>query len=155
MRPGRKPTPIALRELRGNPGRRPLPEDAPRPDAALPPPPEHLSERARAEWERAGRELERAGLMSHLDMAMFAAYCSAWGRLVEAEEMLAREGPVVETPKGFLVQSPYLQIMNKAIEQITRLGVEFGMSPSARVRVKAEKPKEADPLEELLKRRGG
>jgi len=139
--------------VRGNPGKRPFPKHAPVVAPRLPKAPAHLSEPARAEWRRAGRQLKRAGLISDLDVAMFAAYCSAWGRLVEAEEKLARYGTVIETTRGFLMQSPYLQIANKAIEQIGRLGVEFGMSPSSRSRVKADKATAQDELTEFIQDR--
>ena len=51
---GRKPTPTTLKELKGNPGRRPLNEAEPKPAARLPSPPAHLSRSARREWRRAG-----------------------------------------------------------------------------------------------------
>ena len=51
---GRKPQPTALKVLKGNPGRRPLNEDEPKPEVLLPRPPAHLSPVARREWRRAG-----------------------------------------------------------------------------------------------------
>ena len=54
-----------------------------------------------------------------------------------AEAKLDEFGIVVKTPSGYLQQSPYLSIANKAMEQMTRLLVEFGMSPASRSRVSA------------------
>jgi P27 family predicted phage terminase small subunit len=54
---------------------------------------------------------------------------------VDAERNLARFGVVIKSPSGFPIQSPYLAIANKAMEQMARLLAEFGMSPSSRTRV--------------------
>lgn len=75
--------------------------------------------------------------MTELDVAALMAYCTAYARHVEAEEQIAKFGTVIKAPSGFLVQSPYLAISNKALDQMTRMLVEFGMSPSSRTRVTA------------------
>lgn len=139
---GRKPTPTSLRILRGNPGKRALPTDEARPDSVLPKPPSHLDREGRTEWRRVGRELEALGLVSTIDRALLAAYCAAWSRLVDAEAHLRDSGSIVIAANGAIAQSPYLQIANKAIDQLARLAPEFGMSPSSRSRVRATKPKQ-------------
>ena len=48
---GRPPVPTAIKRIRGNPGRYPLPEDEPKPPRGIPEAPEHLSELARKAWE--------------------------------------------------------------------------------------------------------
>lgn len=150
---GRKPLPTPIRALGGNAGKRPLPTAEPRAATHLPPAPSHLSKPAKAEWKRIGRELVTLGLVSKIDRALLASYCSAWGRLVDAEEKLVQFGSVIKTPSGMLVQSPYLQIVNKAIEQLAKLGPEFGMSPSSRTRVSASQPEaDADEFEEMMNR---
>lgn len=122
----------------------------------MPTAPSFLSDEARKEWRRMGKHLLGMGLVTEIDKAMLAAYCSAWGRLVDAEAKLAATGSVIKAPSGFIVQSPYLAIVNKAIEQLTKIAPEFGMSPSSRTRVKATpKPKEKSPLEKLRERGNG
>jgi P27 family predicted phage terminase small subunit len=141
---GPKPTPTPLRIIRGNPGKRPLPKNEPKAEPYLPPAPSTLSPEARKEWRRVGRELRRLGLVSNIDRALLAAYCEAWARFVEANDKLRQYGSIVKTPNGMPTQSPYLQIVNKATEQLAKIAVEFGMSPSARTRVKAaDAPDEA------------
>jgi P27 family predicted phage terminase small subunit len=141
--------------LRGNPSKRALPTHEAKPAVKLPPAPKHLSVEARREWRRTGKELLRLGLVTTLDRGMFAGYCQAWGRLVEAEEQLRKFGTVIKAPSGFLVQSPYLAIANRALEHMTKIAVEFGMSPSSRSRVHAAAPaEELDPFEQW-KRSGG
>jgi len=125
---GRKPKPEGLSTRR--PRRR---EGGP--VAKLPPCPAHLQGEARKEWFRIGHQLVSYGLMTEVDKAALAAYCQAWARWVEAEEQVGKFGTVIKSPNGFPVQSPYLPIANRAMEQMMRLLVEFGMSPSSRSRV--------------------
>ena len=150
---GRKPTPTALKLINGNPGRRPLNEHEPKPQVRLPRAPSHLSEEAKKEWRRAGRVLEQLGLVSDLDLAAFSAYCTAYGRWVEAEEVLKRHGVMLRSPNGFPVQSPYLAVANRAMEQMRSLLSEFGMSPASRSRVAGMPMQEPDDFERLI--RGG
>jgi len=134
---GRKPKPVGLSARR--------PEPAPSPhDARLPECPPHLQGEARAEWERLGKKLVTWRLMTEIDQGALALYCTAWARWVEAEEALAKFGTVIKSPSGYPVQSPYLAIANKAMEQMTRLLVEFGMSPSSRSRVQQAAPPEPE-----------
>ena len=103
----------------------------------MPRAPAHLSDAARKEWQRAGHFLLQLGLMTELDVAALTAYCVAYGRWGEAEEALRTYGTMLKSPNGFPVQSPYLAVANKAMEQMRSLLSEFGMSPASRSRVDA------------------
>src|SRR5574340_320662 len=89
--------------------------------AKLPACPPHLQGEARKEWRRLGKKLVTWRLMTEIDQGALALYCTAWARWVEAEEALAKYGTVIKSPNGYPVQSPYLAIANKAMEQMTRL----------------------------------
>jgi P27 family predicted phage terminase small subunit len=147
---GRKPKPNALKALDGNPGKRPILEEPPV-ALGVPDAPTHLSDMARAEWDRITVELEAAGLLAQVDRAALAAYCVAWGRWVDAEAKVAELGTVIKAPSGYPIQSPYLAIANKAMEQMKVFLVEFGMTPSSRARIAAPpKPqKQANPFVKL------
>ena len=149
---GRKPKPTALKELDGNPGKRALPENEPRPPAPpqLPPAPTHMSNLAKREWRRVGKQLLTLGLFTGLDHAALTAYCVAWARHVEAEEHLAEFGTVLASGGGTFYQSPYVSISNKAIEIMYKIGGEFGFTPVARARIQTQVPEEEpDELERL------
>jgi P27 family predicted phage terminase small subunit len=81
------------------------------------------------------RKLHDAGLLSEIDGAALTTYCLTWARLMDAEEKLRTIGAVVKTPNGWLAHSPYLAIATKATEQLVRILVEFGMTPSSRSRI--------------------
>ena len=151
-RSGRRAVPTKLKLLAGNPGKRPLNDQEPAPDVVLPEPPEHLSDEAQREWRRVGGLLVSLGLVSELDRAALAGYCQAWGRWAEAEEALRQYGVVVKSPSGFPMQSPFLAVANKALEQMRGFLVEFGMTPASRSKVRAELPVELDPMDELRMR---
>jgi P27 family predicted phage terminase small subunit len=152
---GRKPTPTQLKLLRGNPGKRKLKEDEPRPEASIPECPSHLGEEARAEWERMSVELFDLGLLTALDRAALACYCMAWGRWVEAERMVKQYGEVLKSKgTGGFYRSPYLDVSNGALAQMKAFLTEFGMTPSSRTRVSgAGKPAADDPFTAFLKKK--
>lgn len=148
---GRKPKPTAIKELTGNPGKRPLNQNEPQPPREIPQCPRHLNAEAKKEWHRIVKDLHTAGLFTKVDRPALAAYCQAYGRWVMAEKKLAGlEDMVDETPNGMRVQSVYLQIANKAMDQMRRFLVEFGMTPSARSRVTVQMPEEMDEFEMLF-----
>ena len=97
-----------------------------------------------------GRKLLKLGLMTDIDRGALALYCQSWGRWVEAEKQLTQYGTVIVSPNGFPVQSPYLAVANRAMAQMTKILVEFGMSPSSRSRVTPVKTGTADPFEQFL-----
>jgi len=147
---GRKPKPTAVKVLEGNPGKRALNGHEPIPRRRLPRCPDHLSETAKREWRRVAGELYDAGLLTGVDRAALAAYSQAWGRWVEAEEKLTKTGAVIKTSNGNPIQNPYLAIANRAVEQMYKFAVEFGMTPSSRSRIHVEPPDKEMSLAEML-----
>lgn len=138
---GRKPKPTHIKLVAGNPGKRPLRKDEPKPKAAMPECPPHLGPEAVREWRRMSKELSDIGLLTRIDRAMFAGYCQAWGRWVEAELAMAEKGPVVKAKKtGVAMISPFLSVANKAMEQMRQFAEQLGMSPSSRSRVSSMPP---------------
>lgn len=152
---GRKPKPTHLKLVTGNPGRRPLNKAEAMPPPDLPSPPPELSDDAKVEWGRVATELFRCGLLTKADRAALAAYCQAYGRWVQAERAVAEMGKrdqltgglMIKTTNGNAVQNPLIGIANKAMADMVRYAAEFGMTPSARSRIKAEPQEAADPAD--------
>ncbi|MBF3951906.1 phage terminase small subunit P27 family [Burkholderia pseudomallei] len=147
---GTKPTPTALKLVRGNPGKRALNDAEPTPAASMPdaPPPDWLSAAARKHWPAIARQLQGAGLLTVLDETALGMYCEAFSRWKEANDNVVKYGTVVKSKHGYPIPSPYLQVANQAYAQLTRLLSEFGMTPSSRSRVSVSKP---DPAEQYAK----
>lgn len=145
MTSGRKPTPTALKLVKGNPGKRAMNKKEAKPDLARPTPPSFLNDDAKVEWGRVVGTLFKAGLMTELDRAVLAAYCQAYGRWAQAERALSRMADkdennralMVKTSNGNAVQNPLVGTANKAKADMVRYALEFGMSPSARSKVNA------------------
>lgn len=97
-----------------------------------------------------GRELMTLGVLTTVDRAALAAYCVAYSRWAEAERQVTRLGTIVKTANGNLIQNPYLAVANRAMEQLSRLAGEFGMTPSSRSRVQVQPADEGMSLAELL-----
>ena len=96
---GRKPKPTALKELEGNPGRRPLNGAEPKPDRKAPRCPSWLEEEAKKEW-RVWAILEQMGLLTEMDMAAFASTARHTPEMeVEAEEFITQHGAMVRTQR--------------------------------------------------------
>lgn len=132
---GRKPKPTALKRLDGNPGKRGYNHAEPVPPEGCPDCPPHLSDAARAEWQRLATTLHEMGVLTLADRAALAAYCQAWGRWVEAEEKLKGTPTLLKAPSGYVQQNPWLSIANKQLELMGRYMAELGLTPASRSRV--------------------
>lgn len=149
---GRKPTPTAIKELEGNPGKRPLNAKEPKPVKKAPSCPKWLEPEAKKEWRRLSKQLEQLGVLTELDMASFAAYCQAYARYKGAEEFITQHGSIVKTPSGYWQQVPQVAQAQTYSKIMLRLAEQFGLTPSARSRIIAGggDSAPADEMEELL-----
>jgi P27 family predicted phage terminase small subunit len=139
---GRRPKPTRLKVLTGNPGRRPLNANEPRPQAVVPECPVELGPVAHREWDRLAGELAPLRILTNLDRAALAAYCGAYGMWAEATEAIQKFGTMVKSPSGYPVQSPYVSIANRQAEIMMRIASEFGFTPASRSRISTPAPDE-------------
>ena len=156
MKPGPKPQPTAKKKLRGNPGRRPLPENEPQPKASrdIPLAPRHLDKVAQKEWRRMAKELHPLGLLTNIDLTALAAYCASFSIWIDAQKQIQKHGVLIKAQSGFPMQSPYLAISNRAMTEMRKWMIEFGLTPSSRSRV-AAKPVEKESALEKFQKKGG
>jgi len=139
---GRKPTPTHLKLITGNPGKRAINTSEAAPRKKMPKCPDHLGGAAKAEWKSMAKKLSKYGLLSEIDGAALAGYCDAYGRWAEASLQLLKFGMIMKGSKSPLIQSPYLVIVNRALDQMKAFLVEFGMTPSSRSRITVPGEKE-------------
>ena len=149
---GRKPKPTALKLLEGNSGKRPLNIAEPKP-TGVPKCPDWLEDEAKAEWERVGTILENMGMLTSVDTTAFAGYCQAYARWKEAEEFLTQHGSIVRTPNGYLQQVPQVSIAQTNLKIVLKFCEQFGLTPSSRSRIVADKSVDetTDEMEKLLR----
>ncbi|MCM8710858.1 phage terminase small subunit P27 family [Clostridium sp. SYSU_GA19001] len=152
---GRKPKPTALKILEGNPGKRPLNVDEPKPEKKAPKCPGWLDAEAKKEWRRMSKQLEAMGILTEIDMAAFAGYCQAYARWKEAEEFITKHGTIVKTPSGYWQQVPQVSIAQTYLKIMNRFCEQFGLTPSARSRIVTDNINdEEDPMELILYKGG-
>jgi len=155
-----RPKPTALKLVEGNPGKRPIHADEPRPPLARPKAPGWLSAEAKREWRRVVNLLADVGMMTELDVGLLGAYCDAYGTWVRARKALERVaradettgGLVIRTQKGNFIQNPLINVINTAMQLMKSFACEFGMSPAVRSRLhvdignpSTEAPKQDEP----------
>ena len=149
---GRKPTPTAMKELEGNPGKRKLNEREPKPDKKAPSCPKWLEPEGKREWRRLAKKMEALGILTEVDMAAFAGYCQAYARWKEAEEFITQHGTIVRTPSGYWQQVPQVSIAQTYLKVMNRFAEQFGLTPASRSRIIADNGTHggADEMEALL-----
>lgn len=140
MTAGRRPLPANIHVLNGNPSKKRFAAmtDGSRVPIEIPEAPAHIDAAAKKEWKRITVELEKLGLIAKIDRAALGIYCQAYSRWEHAEKeikKLGNKGLIESTPSGYKQVSVWLQISNRAIEQMHKMMGEFGMTPSARSRV--------------------
>jgi P27 family predicted phage terminase small subunit len=158
MPAGRKPKPTALRVLQGNAGKRELNAKEPKPKAAPPPKPGHLTENASAAWDRVAPELHAMGLLTVIDGLALELLVCAYDDWREAHVEVASEGATYETESqsGRMVRAhPQVAIRSDAWRRVKSILAEFGLTPSSRSRINVEKPAEVDPMDAFLSGKTG
>jgi len=129
-----RPKPTVLKQLAGNPGRRPLNAREPQPRAATGYAPRRLSEAERKYWRDLAPKLLRAGLLTELDTQALERMCELRVRIDEALKT-AKKGLLIKTASGNWIQNPAIGIVNRAYDLLVALEREFGMTPSSRTKV--------------------
>jgi P27 family predicted phage terminase small subunit len=154
---GKKTTPSHLKLVAGTFRKDRSSKHDPKPECAIPLMPPELCDDAKLEWAQKSVELHKLGLLTNIDGAVLAAYCSAYGRWVRAERLLRKiadgvDGLLTRTAKGNIIQNPLIGIANKAANDMMRFATEFGTTPSSRARVNAPPPPGNDPAEKYFTR---
>ena len=143
---GRKSTPTYLKLVTGNPGKRPINRDEPNVPALkeMPAAPAHLNAGARKHWRRLAPQLIEAGLLTGLDLDMLGSLCSSLAMIDAASAAIATEGATIVTVTGQRKVNPWVTIRNVEQRSLAAQASEFGLSPSARSRIKAPPARKAD-----------
>ncbi len=133
MGKGRKPTPVAVKLLKGNPGKRPL-KDVPQAKGELPECPLWFDDIARGEWERLAGDIP---WVRGADASMFEVYCVAYSQWRRALKKQGEPGNgfVASTSAGSIKRHPLVAIAVEAANQMKAAAAELGLTPCARTRL--------------------
>ncbi len=135
---GRKPKPTRQKELAGNPGKRRLNKNEPKPKGVLMDPPADLPAQAVPYWRKALESCPPGQLALLDERAVYAWAVAAWAH-ADAAKKVAELGTVVKakTDGAPAQQNPFLAVMNKQAQIMLRAAAELGFTPSSRTRVDA------------------
>lgn len=140
MRKGRPPHPLGIRLLRGNPGKRPIREDLPRPRAQAPRRPAHLTGYARRWWEQTVPALVQLGIVSAIDRTALELAASTYQEWRELTDAIADAGGPVyssRTLAGEVVyrSRPEVVMRARAGRELVALLQDFGCTPAGRMKI--------------------
>lgn len=132
-----KPKPTNLKILNGNPGKRPLNKNEPKPDLSLLTCPEYLAKDKFAfdEWNRIVPELYKLGLLTNIDQVSIEIYCSQYSIYRQALDIINSEGLITTNIRNGEKAHPATTTAREAAKIIKSICSEFGLTPSSRGRI--------------------
>jgi P27 family predicted phage terminase small subunit len=145
MTSGRIPEPTALKLLRGNPGRRPINRNEPRPKAQRPTCPSWLAPDAKRVWKQAVADMAVMGTLAACDRETLVVYCEAVVHHRQACEMVDGSGVLIKYRNTF-VRNPVLTVVAASGATIVRIAAELGLTPSSRTRLSVQPTEREDEI---------
>lgn len=151
--------PTQLKSLTGNPGKRPLADNEPKPKAIIPKIPKELDKVAVKAWKRLAPTLHKLGLLTEIDGDSFGNLCQIRSRLVKINEELKKKNSLVEietieVSKDITIEreriSNYVKLEQKYYQLFRLYAADFGLSPRGRTGLVVSGEKEISDFENLL-----
>ena len=139
--PGPPPEHPRLRLLKGNPGKHPA-RSPPEPARTeqRPEPPEHLKGSAREAWLHLAPELHKLNLLTTLDIGRLVPIAAPM-RLATGRRGVAALGRTDDQDRESHPRvNPLVRMASQAMDDMRRIGAEFGLSPNARLRLSGITP---------------
>lgn len=99
------------------------------------PPDELVDDMAVRIWKTQSKILIERGTFELEDAPLLIAYCNSFAYMLQAEEEIATQGMTVPTSDGSIKKSPYVNVRNDCIAQLTRTGSLLGLDPLTRLRM--------------------
>lgn len=146
-------TPTELKILAGNPGKRPLNKNEPKPAVSIPDPPETLKPKAREKYYEIAPLLMKMGVFTNVDGLGLCMMVEAYVDYLDARAALDEAGGwyyQVITKEGAVMWRlhPAAGVVQDCDRRIRAWLIEYGKTPAARARLKVESGhQEQDPAE--------
>lgn len=147
-----KPTPTALRLIQGNPGKRALNKNEPKPKKGAPKCPAHLDIKAKTAWRKLCERLDEMGVLTLADEHALELLVSIYARIRDLQRAVKNYGSTTYTTistQGETVVKAYPEVsqLEKAESLFRSYLTEFGLTPSSRTKLSTgEKQDKDDPL---------
>lgn len=148
-KPGRPRKPRNLKLIQGTYRKDRDVANPPDPAPKIPPRPSHLGKgvpwgrQSVREWKYYAPLLAKNGLLTELDRAILENFTDALGRRWHYRRMIKEHGDVQTTESGYLSQTPYATLYNKAVEDVGKYAAKLGCDPSSRSGINVERPEKS------------
>lgn len=141
---GRRPTPTALKLVKGNPGKRATNKKEPKPERQVPSCPAHLTDEAKVAWGRLVVLLDRMGVLTEADVFALERLCDCYADILACRELIERDGRTYSTidqnGNTLVKNNPAVNQLRAADAQFKSYLVEFGLTPAARTKLEVNNP---------------
>ena len=146
---GPAPKPTALRMLHGDRPRR-VNDAEPVPGAGEVKCPDWLPAPAQAMWDRLAPDLERRGVLTPWDVDAFGVVVSSYVNSRKAQELVDRDGVLVEGYRGAVVKNPACQVARDSWATSIQGASRFGLTPTDRSQLSVDTTEDPEGPERLL-----
>ena len=162
MARGRKPLAAEVKRATGAYRKDPQRENkaAPTANGQSPKKPRWFGGRESEKWKELLADLGGNGVLSSDTREILIAYCTAYGKWMEARERVAETGLAIEGVDKLgnrtITRNAYVSEMNRLREQMNKLLPELGLTPASRQKLtslKLDDDKE-DPFAKIMARMG-
>lgn len=148
---GRRPKPVEVKQLTGNPGKRKLPTNTPKPRVrSLAVPRGQLSAEGKRVWRQLAPMLAKNGLLTEADGLALLMLCHAATIAMRAHAEAEEVGLTQVDDKGVIRPTPQVRIAKDWQQVFLRWCTEFGLTPSARGKLHVEGDAQERSLAEIL-----
>ncbi|MGJ8680506.1 phage terminase small subunit P27 family [Paraglaciecola sp.] len=144
-----KPTPTVLKLIKGNPGKRAINKNEPKPERGIPKCPAHLDTKAKTAWKKLCQRLDQMGVLTLADEYALEILCSVYARIRDLQKAVKKYGcTTYETTStaGDMTVKAYPEVaqLEKAESLFRSYLTEFGLTPSSRTKLEINPDKDPD-----------
>lgn len=132
---GPQPTPTEVKRRAGNPGKRPLNENEPKPQLGAPNRPEFRDEVAEAAWEVLCHDMAKMSTLAQSDGLIIELCADAVSRHREARLAMDGQELMLDGPKGGKYMNPLVCIERTYAKAVEGYVKALGLTPTARSNV--------------------
>jgi len=142
--------PARKKALEGNASKRKAPAEIGATKLSTPPPcPDSVTGPGVELWQKLARRLVELKLLTDLDLEALEILCDAWRRYQELAPFTTAETMFVITDRGYVVEHPAVRLRQSAINTMSKIWRQFGLTPLTRESLDIDLSSEDD--DDLLK----